>query len=432
MPTFASIGVHPQLRETLAKVKPPIETPQALLSRDPLGLAQAVHVPINQIMELRSAIADALVSKEIHGRRALHIKATLEHYPAATSRVDSTVDEGESGFDNDGKLQLQQHDDSLILGSVSALDLGLYESLCFDRHRALSTGSNRLDELLSPPAEFTNTAVVHPLKKQQQTVSSGEDSSKIGMPFGYVTQVTGPPACGKTQLALMVSALHASKEPGPSVFYLASGVGHATLILARRMNHFCQRTKNANPINGVNFFNVSNGYEALSALSEIEAKIQQRSVSQQKQGTGLSLLHPRVLIVFDSASGCLSGDLYSAGDGGAGVSLAREVAWTLKRLARQHGAAVLVTNGTVSAEKHSLKAAMGQSWKAADLKLWLKVVEDAGQDVRQSNNSGICVSQRKIISATLEQHPAKAVHGKKTSEITANFAITASGISDWS
>ena len=71
------------------------------------------------------------------------------------------------------------------------------------------------------------------------------------------------------------------------------------------------------------------------------------------------MIRKRVLVIFDSASGTLSGDLYASGDGDVGLMLAQKVAYTLRRVARHNGAAVLVTQGTVSGDGSGVvKAAM--------------------------------------------------------------------------
>lgn len=424
MPTLASIGVHPQLREKLAKLEPPIETPQGLLSRDPSGLAQTIGVPLHHLLDVRSAVADALISKEGHGKRALHVQATLMHFPC-------NIKQDCAGDNNDGKMDSTEQKDneaardcrpsSLILGSVSALDLCLYESLRGDHSRSLSTGSSQLDQLLSFPREVSSAAIHHPRKRS--TCENAE-----GIPFGYVTQVTGPPASGKTQLALMAAANHASKQSGISVHYLASGVGQGALLpLVRRLTHFGRHKQTIKQVlRGTAFVTVSNGYDALAALSEIESTHLQKQTNEQVDGSSSFA----TLIVLDSVSGCLSGDLYASGDGGVGAFLVHQVASTLKRMARQYGAAVLVTNGTVSADGNSVKAAMGQSWKGADLNLWL-TIDDAVCD-RKAHDAipGLSVSTTKTIRATLERHPAKPTHGNNIEERSVKFSIAASGIID--
>ena len=350
MPTLQSIGVHPQLREKLLTLEPAIETPQAFLSRDPASLAQALNAPLAHIEKVRAAVADAMVAKAPHGKRALQVTATV------------------------GNVQQQP----LIVGAVTALQLCRhYEYLHGDRPAGISTHSRRLDELLPFPPEF-------------------KCSSSGGVPFGYVTQVTGPPASGKTQLALRLAAEHAAQSG--KVFFLASGFGHGTLSpLVRRLRHFCQEENYQSILQNVTFATVKNGHEALAAMEQVGET-------------------NRSLLILDSASGCLSADLYAAGDGDVGKALAQEVAYTLRRIARHNGAAVLVTNGTVSSD-NGIKPAMGQSWYAADVSLWFQSMEEGPDETS------------KRIRATLVHHSAKQCV-QAVQDRTVEFLITSSGIED--
>ena len=122
MPSLRSIGIHPQLQEKLAALDPSIETPQALLSRDPASLALALNAPLHIINKVRSAVADALIVSTRDGKRSLRVAATLNH--------------DETNLKNQA-----------LLGSVSALDYTLYQQqVCIAS--AISSGSQRLDKLL--------------------------------------------------------------------------------------------------------------------------------------------------------------------------------------------------------------------------------------------------------------------------------------------
>jgi len=351
MPTLQSIGVHPQLRERLLTLEPAIETPQAFLSRDPASLAAALNAPLSHIEKVRAAVADALAAKAPHGKRALRIAATV-------------------GNEN-------EEQQPIIVGAVTALDLCRYhEFLHGDQPAGISTHSRRLDELLAFPPEF-------------------KCSSTGGVPFGYVTQVTGPPASGKTQLALRLAAELAAQSG--KVFFLASGFGHGTLLpLVRRLQHFCDKQNFQNILQNVTFITVNNGHEALAAMEQ---------VGETNRG----------LLILDSASGCLSADLYAAGDGDVGKVLAQQVAYNLRRIARHNGAAVFVTNGTVSGD-NGVKPAMGQAWYAADVSLWFQTIEGP--------NTG-----SKRIRATLEHHSAKQCI-QTVDDRTVEFLITSAGIAD--
>lgn len=354
MPTLQSIGVHPQLREKLLALEPAVETPQAFLSRDPTSLAKALDAPLQHIEKVRAAVADALAAKAPHGKRALRVAATV-------------------GNENEAQQQ------PIIVGAVSALDLCRYHEFLHpgDQPAGIATHSRRLDDLLAFPPEF-------------------KCSSIGGLPFGYVTQVSGPPASGKTQLALRLAAEHAAR--GGKVLFLASGYGHGTLLpLVRRLQHFCDKQNFQNILQNVTFVTVNNGHEALAAMEQVEETT-------------------RGLLILDSASGCLSADLYAAGDGDAGKALAQKVAYSLKRIARHNGAAVFVTNGTVSADV-GVKAAMGQAWYAADISLWFQTL--LGPE-----------TANKHILATLEYHPAKGCKQKAVEDRSVDIVISSAGITD--
>jgi hypothetical protein len=349
MPTLQSLGVHPQLREKLMALEPAIETPQAFLSRDPASLAAALKIPLQKVEKVRAAVADALAAKAPHGKRALRIAATV-------------------GNNNEEEQQ------PIIVGAVTALNLCRYhEFLHGNQPAGISTHSRRLDELLAYPPEF-------------------KCSSSGGVPFGYVTQVTGPPASGKTQLTLRLAAEHAAHQG--KVLFLASGFGHGSLLpLVRRLHHaFCDAQNFQAVLQNVTFVTVNNGHEALAAMEQM---------SDTNRG----------LLILDSASGCLSADLYAGGDGDAGKTLAQQVAYNLRRIARHNGAAVLVTNGTVSGD-NGVKPAMGQAWYAADISLWFQPVQDNNVDSKR-------------IQVTLEHHSAKQVQDR-----TVEFLIASKGIAD--
>lgn len=354
MPTLQSIGIHPQLREKLLALEPAVETPQAFLSRDPASLAKALNVALHQIETVRAAVADALAAKSPHGKRALQVAATV------------------------GNTQ-----EPIVVGAVSALDKCRYHEYLHGNQKSagISTHVCRLDELLSFPPEF-------------KCFNSG------GIPFGYVTQVSGPPASGKTQLALHLAAKHAAH--GNKVVFLASGYGHGTLLpLVRRLKDFCEKENFQNILQNVTFVVVQNGHEALSAMDQHVGGETNRS-----------------LLILDSASGCLSADLYAAG--GTGKVLAQQVAYCLRRIARHSGAAVLVTNGTVSASDNGVKAAMGQAWNVADISLWFQ--PRAGPDD----------GSNKCIRVTLEHHLAKPtiLANQAGQNHSVEIAITSTGIVD--
>lgn len=357
MPSLRSIGVHPQLEEKLAALEPSIDTPQALLSRDPTSLAHALKVPLRIIDSVRSAVADALIASTRDGKRSLRVSAIIQE--------DDEVE---------GKRPM-------LVGSISALDYIVYQQDTCTAH-PISSGSERLDKLL------------------------GIDDFNPGLAFGNVTELTGTPSSGKTQVALALAAQHAHR--GGKVFYLASGFGHGTIVpLARRLSHYTNKEDYHHVLSNVSFTPITNGYQALALLLQLE---EDHLIVNDSNREGF-------LVILDSASGILAGDLYASGDGDAGLIIARQVALQLKKMVRNYNVAVLVTNGTVSGDKGN-KAALGQVWRVADIQLWLEVIETFDE-----------TAPFKMIRGSIEKHPYRAWHRKETNQM-AEFGITTCGIVD--
>jgi len=327
----------------------------------------------------------------------------------------------------------------------------------------ISTGSSRLDRLLSPPPEWdasislnnttlfqfsTHSKPIHHEHKHEHEISNGMDShprAGHGVAFGHVTEVYGSLATGKTQLALSLAARMALfNTDRVSVYYLAAGGGNASVVpLVRRLSRMVtvlheQLTTNGQKLGsrdmlerlrGVEFTTVSDGYAALAELSRIES-IHRRPTHTQP--TEISSNDPLggCLIVLDSASGCLTPDLLGGGlatptDNGVGAYLVSEVALTLRRMARLQNHAVLVTNGTagersgsVNGTSASLKPALGYGWNAADVQVFFEVREG---------------EKNMRIRATLEQHYARSIHTHRDDSCgrdCADFAIDTVGVVD--
>ena len=152
-------------------------------------------------------------------------------------------------------------------------------------------------------------------------------------------------------------------------------------------------------------------------------------------------------IVLDSASGCLSSNLYGDGDGGSGSALMNEVSLALRRLSRRNRwvrltffcrNAVFVINGVVSTQGKGgvgrrggrYKPALGESWRVADVRILLDiygdVYDDRGHgDVSSDGVAGMCRSSMRRVGARLERHYAKKCDGT-----IVKFGIDSSGIVD--
>ena len=381
------------------------------------------------------------------------------------------------------------------VGAVTALDMCIHTAITSSTNAggaaacsAVGTGSAALDRLLAPnpdladdgPANRIYQSLVMPSnvnlgrvggnKEEERCFGGGEGKSINstaatrtgggGIRLGYVTEVYGPSSMGKTQLALDVAA-RASVQ-GWTVHYLAGGGGASSLHpLARRLKSLVQhRMEEYVASNGgevtalairkamdrVGFVAVADGHDALSALAGIDRDIAKAGSNNGNDGNNKSSennVHKN-LIVFDSASGCLSSDLFADGDGGVGSALVEDVAFSLKRMARTVGTlssparcAVLAVNGTVSAGVGH-KAALGIGWsRAADVQVHFdsrgdELLEYQLEEGRNSGSiPGLNVTSKRVIKATLTKHYGKAISGREDDASTsASIAITRLGISD--
>jgi hypothetical protein len=429
MPTFRSIGIHPELRTRLVTESSlqeedgrvqrpqPVETPQALLSRNPTQLRlldreTGTSKPIStlQVRKLRDEVAHALISQSRSGKRVKRLRQVVqEHF----------VDEGE-GIENVGDKSHVSEPSLAIEGFASVLDLVRYEALRHSKDanmpHQLSTGCQALDTMLALPPEYT--AVSTQMSMHDSSIPTTIPVS--GIPFGYVTQLSGPPASGKTQVALQIAARQA---PTASTWYLCSSASAAAY--AKRLDQLVQENP-ADIAPGVMdrtlFRTVTDEYKVLSALADLEAVLlnQEDSTTADPTNTetGISIHLPcqekPSLLIIDSVSGCLSTE---------NDDVMTKVALTLKRLARQYGLAVVVTNGTVvdrsDSSARSNKAALGRAWKsAADIHVWLEAL------------AAPIGEEKIVVQARLDQHPAKRCFAKDDDPVVCTFCITPSGVQE--
>lgn len=485
-----------------------IRTSQSLLSRDPQALANHLGgVPLAEALNVRSSVADAITAQSRVGRDAATITGgvSLAIRRAAAAAVAAAASDGDAPGTGDGAItnantgrKRPRTDEPLRLfhrrrpppvsvGAVTALDMCIHTaitnaSINNGDAASVGTGSPALDQLLAPhpdladdgPANRIYQSLVLPSNaKLGRNGGNSEEGERIfggdgktnnstsataeagGIRLGYVTEVYGPSSVGKTQLAVNVAA-RASVQ-GWTVHYLAGGGGASSLHpLARRLKSLVQHRMEEyvasnggevtavairNAMDRVGFTAVADGHDALSALAGIDVDIASASGNDKVYGNGVH----NSLVIFDSASGCLSSDLFADGDGGVGSALVEDVAFALKRMARTVGSlgsparcAVLAINGTVGAGVGH-KAALGTGWnRAADVQVHF---DSRGDDMTEhqleegrssSNNSnipGLNVKNKRVINATLTRHYGKAVSSNDASQ-KVSIAVTRLGISD--
>ncbi|XP_051972888.1 DNA repair protein RAD51 homolog 4 isoform X2 [Xyrauchen texanus] len=239
---------------------------------------------------------------------------------------------------------------------VSGADL--YEEL-LSSTAILSTGSPSLDKLL--------------------------DS---GLYTGEITELTGSPGSGKTQVCLSV-AVNISHQLKQSVFYIDTNGG----ICANRLLQMLQ-TKTSNmeeqmeALQKIKVFRVFDVYSLLSSLQHL------RSNGLQKASIGGGSV--KVLMV-DSVSAVLSSML--GGKQNEGMSLLMQVAGELKMIAKDLNLAILVTNHVTKDGNGQLKAGLGQSWSHVPrTRVLLQRVESPG------------ASSTSLRTATLTKSSRQACH----------------------
>jgi len=428
MPTFQSIGMHPDLRnrlvtETRAALDPSaagdsdeqqqhhqlVLTPQALLSRNPNTLrlldnnddssssSSSQAISLAQVTKLRTEVATALIAQSGNGRRI--------------ERIQKAVSSSSANNDNS------------IPGMISALDLVRYHKLLQAKATnnsnsynntsndtvpafivpSLRTGCRKLDQALALPLEYQS------ISTQMLPNSNNNSSSSTGIPLGYVTQFSGPPCSGKTQLALHLAA--AKTAPLHRTYYL-SVASHAPRLAELCHNDYAvlERTQ---------FCHAADEYQVLEHLNRLESEV---LLLQQKQQPA----HVMVLLILDSCSTCLS----------TGGDLSAVVAATLRRLTHQYSLATVLLNGTVTNrhssdtnnsgstnynEQRAVKPALGRAWEAtADIHVWLEAVDHHHHVAPET-------TKVKTIRAVVERHS-----GKPTTAISdsAFFRVTSQGIQD--
>ncbi|XP_044539641.1 DNA repair protein RAD51 homolog 4 [Gracilinanus agilis] len=153
-----------------------------------------------------------------------------------------------------------------------------------------------------------------------------------GLYTGEVTEITGAPASGKTQVCLCASA-HVAHSLGQDVLYIDSTGG---LTASRLLQLLQARTEDeeeqARALQSIHVVRVFDIFHMLDTLQDLRG-----SVSQQVT----SASGPVKLVVVDSVSAVVSPLL--GGQHSEGLALMMQLARELKTLARELGIAVLVS-----------------------------------------------------------------------------------------
>jgi hypothetical protein len=486
-----------------------VETPQALLSRNPAALRILSHPyktaisrnhhdnddttaeeesttevtakPISRshAEKLRQDVATALINESGNGKRMHRIREfSLLHNKRRRDCSNASDYESNKSLDNehriDADLQQSNQQPSGIHGTVSALNLIRFEQKMAGPEEQeqvmpiLTTGCRQLDEMVALPIEH-----LHVTTRMEMNValSSSNAVAGGGIPFRHVTQLSGPPSTGKTQMALqlacspglchtwylssnaalpvyasrlseMASHYHLRNSP-PPLAASSTFQSQSSLPSSSQINHQPHSSWKATVLNRTMFATVTDEFQVLAKLAQLESFLSDNDrvkpkEQQDNENRDFPHLKP-VLLVLDSCSGCLSS---SESDD----SRLLTVASTIKRLTRNYGLATVLINGTVAnrilqptveqqQQLHSInsatatsqqprrqrahKPALGRSWlkTAADIHVWIDSLPNG------------------TLRATLERHPAKQVvvsegdqsNNSKPSQ-SATFRITSEGI----
>jgi archaellum biogenesis ATPase FlaH len=395
MPTFASIAKDDEVAAESDSLPPVytqqhdrIETPQALLSRHPHNpycrqtpQGQWETMSTTQVDKLRHEVARRILANSQNRGSAVQTTA---------QRTTNT--------NKSAHLQNNNTENSTwLMGAQSACFLLQQNN---KRRFQFSTGSISLDGLVAFPAGYQPAALASsPLSSIQtnsQCTQSQSTSSTTGLTSGYITQISGPSASGKTQLALHTAGLASLSHA--RIWYLCS---QPPRVNVERLYQLVYHKTSLNSTDSlqeslkrIELVHVQDEFALLTSLAEIERAIQALQMNDNATP---------VLVIIDSLSMCLSTE---------SESLLLQVASTLVRLARQARAAILVVNGAVRSDETKFKPALGKTWsRVADIHVWLQQADQ--QDVNRK------------IQARLDRHPVKA-----RNNATIEFYITANGISE--
>ncbi len=499
----ASGGFKP----TSAPIHIPIRTPSALLSRDPAQLSSSLNQPLNFIKNVRASVADAIIMDPDsgHGGSAAETVAIVTKFCIEKDFLNRECNEvvdiaakvqevkGLSykshtkrcnNPQNGWAFHPQLRPPPVILGAVTGLDVCAQS--CFvhnlSRHQQsgthfIGTGSKALDGLLQPDHSSSifrdGWCFPYPYKITINN-STAQSSNDRGIPFGLVTEFSGAPGSGKTQLALSIASRAAMTQQF-QIHYLVSGggAGGSRVAIARRLHSLClaiatnqvwgnlptvgvsheQRNREAkslasNALQRIHISTVSDAYSLLAML----ARIEKDEKSKEKKNTNGSIL------IIDSVSGCLGHHLSGGYSTMIGASLVTQVSLTLRRMAKTldgrihdegssfddeglvkalHRFAIVTTNGSVARQSSPSDAsstntrtvnfithrpAMGNYWQVSDIGIWLE--EGSPDHVSDEKNlqngqyavfdasgiEGLTLVPKKIILATLQNHCGKSCY----------------------
>ena len=393
--------------------------PRTILSRDSLQLSQKFQVPLQDIADLRLKIASRILSV---------------HEPDLDgTRVDDEND-------------LIQNKKPFFVGSKSAWSLlgrskESYGSSWNDpsnvQEGVLSTGSSKVDRLISRQQSRKRSRVEMANSTSVSDDATNESALSFGVDMNTIVEVYGPSGSGKTQMALTLAAnaiMSTNTSAQWDVQYLASGGNASVSALARRFRQLCRARlhlvegANSSLLERIEFDNISDGHDLLASLIRIESDMikARKNSTISSNSTSCDTIN-NVLIVIDSISSTVSASLFAEGDRGTGAALLNEIQIALRRISRfrvngQGHCVVFVANGIVSSPGDNgmwtQRPALGEQWRAADVRLLFENVHDVP-------NADDDINQSRKLDVKITKHYAKSIDGAAVT-----IGLDSSGIID--
>lgn len=311
-----------------------IETPHALLSRNPRmirlleksdekELPRTKSIPLSEINQLRQKVAYAMIEHSSGGHRAKRIRS-------CTTPQSSIGHDINSSDDTTTLCKATERATSTkFTGTNTALELFHFHRL-HHLGKSFSTGCPSLDDILAMPMEYQCLAT-HSYPPSTTELS---DCSR-GIPLSYISQISGPPGVGKTQLALQTAALALTSNQA-KVWYICSTAA-SIFPCAKRLQDILTKKFGSvtalTVLGDTEFLSASNEYELLQSLVTIESRLDANEAENPRQ---------ECLIVIDALTTMLINedhDMYS------------DIILALKGLVRTYSAAVLALQGVTAAER---------------------------------------------------------------------------------
>ncbi|XP_048680245.2 DNA repair protein RAD51 homolog 4 isoform X2 [Caretta caretta] len=194
------------------------------------------------------------------------------------------------------------------------------------------------------------------LKSSTAILSTGSESlDKLldsGLYTGEVTELTGAPGSGKTQVCLSI-AVSSSHDLKQNVLYVDSTGGFtASRLLQLAQTRTGDEEEQVEALQRIQVARVFDVYKMLDVLQELRCSMSQEVLSSSG---------PVKVLVVDSVSAVICPLL--GGRQAEGLALMMQLARELKTLARELNVAVVVTNHvTRDGSSGHLKPALGRSW----------------------------------------------------------------------